>query len=368
MRRTVAVALVVVALAGCRDDDGATPASTTTEAAGTTSTTGLVELPPSTVTTTTPGAVAQPAQPATGPGGSAVAHGGWEESSGGEGADAWFVFEPVDPKPASAPVAVFMHGYFEYEGYAQLHELMLHTVRTGTIAIFPRWQTDLAVPCAGPVDIEPCLDSAVAGIRGALDHLTADADRVQPELDDGASYFGFSFGGIITTNLANRHETLDLPRPRVVFLDDPHDGGLTGTDEPALDDDLTGIPDDVLFECHVGAQGVIAQTPGASCNALFPRLGHIPPENRALVMTRPDDHGEPALAAGHGVCSAAEGQADAYDWGFCWKVWDALREAAATGTRPTAALADTPEHLSTGEWSDGPPVAPLEIAAAAPIG
>ena len=56
------------------------------------------------------------------------------------------------------------------------------------------------------------------------------------------SYFGFSFGGIITANLANRYRSLHLPKPRAIFLDDPHDGGLNGFDEPALDDSLAGIP------------------------------------------------------------------------------------------------------------------------------
>ena len=83
-------------------------------------------------------------------------------------------------------------------------------------------------------------------------------------------------------------------------------------------------------------------------------------------MTRPDDHGEPALSSEHGVCSASPGTADAYDWGFCWKVWDALRNAAYNGInldvalRDTA-LGDTPAHRNNGSWNDGVPIAPLTI-------
>ena len=40
------------------------------------------------------------------------------------------------------------------------------------------------------------------------------------------SYFGFSFGGIITANLTNRWRKLHLPKPRAIWLEDPHDGGL----------------------------------------------------------------------------------------------------------------------------------------------
>ena len=123
------------------------------------------------------------------------------------------MFEPVDPQPRSAPVTVVMHGYFEYAGYDQLHEFIRHTVRTGSIVIYPRWQTGVAEPCPGPADIEPCLTAAADGIRGALDFLDADPERVQPDLQR-ASYFGFSFGGIITADLANRHDELGLPTPR----------------------------------------------------------------------------------------------------------------------------------------------------------
>ena len=85
------------------------------------------------------------------------------------------------------------------------------------------------------------MSSAVSGINGALDFLRADPNRVQPQLGK-TSYFGFSFGGIITANLANRWRPLGLPKPRAIFLDDPHDGGLIGFDEPALDDSMAGIP------------------------------------------------------------------------------------------------------------------------------
>ena len=220
----------------------------------------------------------------------------------------------------------------------------------------------------GPFDIEPCLASAVNGIRGGLAFLQADRTRVQPKLDQ-VSYFGFSFGGIITANLTNRYVSLGLPEPKAIFLDDPHDGGLNGFGEPALDDSLSGIPASVKFECHSGAQGVIAEAGKAdsSCNAVFPKLAQIPVANKSLVLTEPDAHGMPALSATHGVCAGAEGHADAYDWNFCWKVWDALRSCTLAGTDCQYALGDTPEHRSNGVWSDGVPVAPLKIQDAAPI-
>ena len=261
-----------------------------------------------------------------------------------------------------------MHGYFEFSGYGSMYELIRHTVRTGSIVIYPRWQTDTTTPCPGPFDIEPCIASATNGIRGALSFLRADMSRVQPDIEQ-ASYFGFSFGGIITSNLANRYERLGLPKPRAIFLDDPHDGGLAGPSEPAVDDSLDGIPSSTLFVCHVGAEGVIAEKGKAdsSCNAIFPKLRSLPDRNKDLVMTLPDHHGQPQLSATHGVCAAQQGQADAYDWNFCWKVWDALRSAAYDGTDRRYALGDTVQQRSNGAWSDGVPVAPLRVQGAAPI-
>jgi hypothetical protein len=111
----------------------------------------------------------------------------------------------------------------------------------------------------------------------------------------------------------------------------------------------------------------------SSCNAVFPLLGQIPANNKDLVLISPDDHGEPDLTAGHGVCLARGmsapgfGEPDAYDWNFCWKVWDGLRSCAISDDDCRYALGDTRKHRSLGRWSDGVPVTPLKIQDAAPI-
>ena len=58
------------------------------------------------------------------------------------------------------------------------------------------------------------MKSSLRAIRGGLAHLRArPKKRVQPDLRR-TSYFGFSFGGIITANLTNRYRKLHLPKPR----------------------------------------------------------------------------------------------------------------------------------------------------------
>jgi hypothetical protein len=326
-------------------------------------------------------AVTQPPQPKAGPGGSDYSHSGWRVSAGGSGADAWYAFEPAKPRPRKAPLAIITHGYYEFSGYSSMEALIRHTVRKGNIVIYPRWQTDVATPCPGPIDIEPCMTAAVNGIRGALSYLRARPKRrVQPQTRR-TSYLGFSFGGIITANLTNRYRSLHLPKPRAIFLDDPEDGGVAGPGEPALDDTLSGIPSTALFQCHSGAEGALVLAEGgvdiASCNAVFPKLGQIPKKNKDLVLTHTDDHGRPTLSAIHGVCAAGDdpgaalgpgfSKPNAYDWNFCWKVWDALRRCAYNGTLCKYALGNTPQHRSNGRWSDGVPVTPLKIQEVAPI-
>ncbi len=315
--------------------------------------------------------VIQPPIPAFGPGSIHASHDGVRVSSGGSGPDAWFAFEPTRPRPKRAPLAIVTHGYYEFSGHSQLDAFIDHTVRTGHVVIYPRYQTAIATPCPGPYDIEPCMRSEVNGIRGALKHLRSGSRRVHPDLDR-TSYFGFSFGGIITANLVNRWRELGMPKPRAVFLDDPHDGGLNGDGEPSLDERLSGIPRSTLFECHSGADGIISQ-PGkadSSCNAVFPKLSRIPKRDKDLVLTHTDVHGTPALSSAHGVCAGGSGfggPPDAYDWNFCWRVWDGLQRCAYAGRWCGYALGDSAKHTDLGRWSDGVPVKPLEVRNRAPI-
>jgi hypothetical protein len=73
------------------------------------------------------------------------------------------------------------------------------------------------------------------------------------------------------------------------------------------------------------------------------------------------------------VCAAGDstapgfGKPNAYDWNFCWKVWDALRSCALSGAHCRYALGRTRRHRSLGRWSDGVPVTPLKVRDASPI-
>lgn len=312
--------------------------------------------------------IVQPGPLKKGPGSLRYKHRDWRVSEGGEGPDAWFAFEPVSPRPSQAPLAIITHGYGEFSGFDRLYELIRHTVRKGNVVIFPRWQISDFDPCPGPFNIKACMDSAVTGIHGALNYLRASTSRVQPNTAK-VSYYGYSFGGIITANITSQYRYYGLPRPRAIFLDDPHDGELAGLGEPALDDSLAGIPADVKFECHSGADGVLGvpRLIEGSCNAVFPKLAHVPGRNKALTMTRTDGWGTPTLSSAHGVCASNPGTADAYDWRFCWRDWDALRYCAFKERSCYLALGTGPRHRWLGRWSDGRPVTRVVSRKSAPL-
>jgi len=311
-------------------------------------------------------AATQPAQPRSGPGGSEYAHRDWRLHAGGSGNDAFYVFEPVKPRPRRAPVAVLMHGYYELAGYDQLYELIRHTVRKGSVVIYPRWQRDVASPCPGPFDVEPCIRSAVSAIRGGLAYLHESSRRVQPRVNE-TSYFGFSFGGILTADLTNRYRSLHLPKPRAIFLEDPHDGGLTA---PASRRSTT--------RCGASLRA-------SDCSATPARRASSRATTRAPAATRSSPSSGTSRAATRTSCSAGPTRTATRTSSLRTAC---ARHRAAGPTRTTgtsagrsgtpcaaapyvagaaATRSGTREHRSNGRWSDGVPIAPLTIQDAAPI-
>jgi F5/8 type C domain/Cutinase len=316
-------------------------------------------------------AAAPPAQPSSGPGGSNYPHADWTVSSGGTGNDAWYVFQPASPKPASAPVVVFTHGYGEFSGYNSTYHFLRHLTRKGYVVVYPRWQTGIG----NPLGIEATMTSAKAGILGAISWLQANPSEVQPQMDK-VGYAGFSYGGIITLNLTNRYVSLGMPAPKSIYLIEPHDGNQ----EDELDDSLSGIPSSVKLTCSV-SDDIGANTP-SGCKTAFPLLGHIANADKDYVTYYDDLFGSPYLAANHqSVCAPpAPGQGtdacgttedirvDGMDYFAFWKTAVALQTCANSGVDCAYALDDTSQHRDMGQWSNGTSVRTMRItdAPAAP--
>jgi hypothetical protein len=87
-------------------------------------------------------------------------------------------------------------------------------------------------------------------------------------------------------------------------------------------------------------------------------LASLPEADRDFVVMPGDGHGMPPVFALH---DAPFNNVDAADWYGIWKLSDALLACAFAGEWCDYALGDTPEQRFMGTWSDGVPVAELQV-------
>src|SRR5688572_7616869 len=85
---------------------------------------------------------APPPQPATGPGGKQKPHAAVIKNRYGQGGKEYWIYEPDRPKPKTAPVVIFLHGWSStnplYYG-----AWIDHIVKRGNIVVFPRYQSNI---------------------------------------------------------------------------------------------------------------------------------------------------------------------------------------------------------------------------------
>src|SRR5918996_3591130 len=129
-----------------------------------------------------------PTQPDTGPGGKQYVHAKVTKNRYGKGGQEYWIFEPDMPKPASAPLIVFLHGW---GGMNPLYygAWIDHLVKRGNIVIYPRYQASLLTP------LRNFTPNTVAAVKDALRRLQTEQGHVSPELNKFAAV-GHSMGGL----------------------------------------------------------------------------------------------------------------------------------------------------------------------------
>jgi alpha/beta hydrolase fold len=286
-------------------------------------------------------AIAQPAQPASGPGAKLRRYAGVRITQVKGSPGSVTIFEPRNPTPRSAPVVAFTQGVGpdEYQGWID------HLVARGSIVVFqdqPFQAVDLAERRAGPV----------AGLRAAMREL-ARPGHVTPQWDH-LLLVGHSVGGNMAAQLAADAGKQRLPRPDALFVLQPplEDSGSVRL--------LRGIPASTLMlvlasdrDDRVGQEGP---------RALWDGLGNIPTANKDYVLVRSDQHGTPGLVADHFLSlSGAGSPPDALDFYGPWKLLDALQQCAIARRDCRFALGGSAQQRFMGRWSDGVPVSPLQV-------
>lgn len=304
-----------------------------------------------------------PGQPLTGPGGAEYTHQSVAMYDHGTAADGYWLFEPADPKPDSAHVVIFMHGYGAYNPMCY-GKWIKHLVSKGNIVIYPRYQKNLLMPHASRFP-----KNAAKGIHDALEVLKTE-QHVRPILDNVA-YVGHSYGGTICANFGVNWKKYHLPRPAAMLLCQPGTGPLKG----ARLDDYRDMDPDLQLIVVVGQDDyVVGDELGGR---IFLTAVNTP--NRNLVRHLRDTNGVRSITAFHsepycydldfdiGVRNYTamrvfqSSRLNEIDFNCYWKFLDALIDHTREGKNADIAFGNTPAQRSLGNWPDGKPIKELEV-------
>lgn len=331
-----------------------------------------------------------PSQPQAGPGGSKYPHTAVTRNRYGKGGHEYWIFEPDSPKPATAPVIVFLHGW---GGMNPMYygAWLDHLVKRGNIVIYPRYQAGLLTP------IREFTPNTLHAVKDAVERLKTEPGHVKADFDKFATV-GHSLGGILAANIAALASEEKLPRVSAVMSVEP---GITESPINVFLADLKKLPPETLLLAIAGDQDSLVRDTDAK--RIYYESTRVSADNKDFIMLVSDTYGRPALNASHRAPTAhdknydnGEGVAggpaepsnrgggiptrpvdgpqvpqqrqrletmmiNALDFYGTWKLFDALCEAAFYGKNREYALGNTPQQRFMGLWSDGTPVKELKV-------
>src|SRR5262249_50015459 len=130
-----------------------------------------------------------PLQPASGPGGKQYAYSAVTKNHYGNAGHEYWIFEPDSPKPATAPLIVFLHGW---GGMNPLYygAWIDHLVKRGNVVVYPRYQANLLTP------IKEFTPNTIGAIKDAIERLQTEPGHVKVDLKKFAAV-GHSVGGLL---------------------------------------------------------------------------------------------------------------------------------------------------------------------------
>jgi len=305
-----------------------------------------------------------PGPPLDGFGGMAYVHDSVRWTSYAEEQDGFWLFEPASPRPDSAPVVVFTHGYgainpMVYGGWIR------HLVRRGAVVIFPRYQQNLLVPGAGKF-----AENVATGIRQGLDTLMYGPGRVRPDTSQ-MLFIGHSYGGAISAFLGVHYADYQLPQPKALLLCAPGTGPLTATRL----DSYEGLPADLQLVIVSSTEDRVVTEDFQY--RIFETAVQTP--QRVFIRQFADPYGAPVISAQHNECYSLDeafdsglrngtvqrglvnAKTDAVDYFGYWKLGDALLAQLQHNPAAIDSMVDTTWIQSLGVWSDGTPIRSLEV-------
>ncbi len=289
----------------------------------------------------------QPEQPFTGPGSAEYSHLMVIKTRYKRGGQQYWIFEPFMPKPKTAPLIVFNHGWSAIHPIAY-RAWINHIVKKGNIVVYPRYQKGLVR------GFENFTTNAINAVKDAIETLNK-GWHVRPELDKFA-ILGHSLGGGITANMAALAEDEGLPIPKAIMPVQPYIHMVETTD-------FSKISNGTIMLVIIGEKDVTVGN--HSAKIIFENTTQIPFSNKDFIVQVTDTYGTPDIVADHlaPVCLPRFlfGTVDAMDYYSTWKLFDALTDYAFYGNNFEYCLGDTPEQRFMGLWSDGTPVKELMV-------
>ncbi len=286
-----------------------------------------------------------PNQPSSGPGGSDYLHDSVKKYKYKWGAYQFWIFEPENPKPESAPLIVFNHGWSAFFPIIYL-EWIYHIVKKGNIVIYPRYQLGFSI------GYKLFTSNAIKAVKDAIKVLE-NGDHVNPEIDKFA-IVGHSLGGGITAYMAAMALDVGLPIPKAIMTVQP-----IIPLGPAVN--LSKISNETLMIVIVGEDDTVVGD--ESGKNIFYSSVRISISQKDFIIQVTDNYGEPDLLADHmaPVCSPYFNSVDAMDYYCTWKLFDALTDYAFYGINGDYCLGNTSQQRYMGLWSDGIPVKELIV-------
>lgn len=276
--------------------------------------------------------------------------------------DGYYLFLPEAPRPDSAEVILFVHGYGAINPML-FGKWITHLVRQGNIVIYPRYQHNLFQP-----KVTKFSENAAEGIRAAIIYLQEESP-VKPILTN-LVMFGHSYGGVIASNLTVDYELYELLQPKGLMIAAPGTAKLTaGMRENYLD-----FPSNTKLIIITNKND---QTVGDFFGLKLNKEA-ITTKEKVYITQYEEAHGRPIITAGHNAVQCIDevydsginnytarhskrvSTFDALDYNGYWKIFDQLINCVRHG-KDCDVMDPTPRTLDMGEWSDGMPINSMRV-------